>query len=277
MSASSEAKQLFIKFLPLLQKGLERSFVNKEKTGFRTSSIAIASKEYLGVAFDSQTHLLYVPPEQASLAIAVANKDPFVHTIITLFEGEYEVNPLISKILNDHMKRTGKTIHYYVFNNQGEVLHEEITETKVELLEKCKEWEVTSNVSSSENLLEEAKKGAETHFTSSSTSLYGAVVLANKTYYAGVYSAFDRRLGLHAEMVAVLSALAAGDKNIKRVAVVSTKFKEEPTHCCGCCRQFLAEIQKETNVPIEINAFSWNGKEETLLLDEYLPHSWSPQ
>jgi cytidine deaminase len=128
-----------------------------------------------------------------------------------------------------------------------------------------------------DQLHQAAIRGMETHFSAGTKSRYGAAVLANnKIYFGGVYSSYDHRLNLHAEMVAAVAAIMDNNRDITHVAVVSNKFTEDVPHLCGCCRQFLAEIEEKTGKPITIMAFSLDGKKcfETKL-DTYLPSSWS--
>src|SRR6185503_5619130 len=68
-----------------------------------------------------------------------------------------------------------------------------------------------------------------------------------------------------AERVALLKALSEGEREFRRIAVVSDT--DTPTPPCGACRQFLWEYCGD--VPVLLH--SLGGQERTLQLAELLP------
>ena len=72
-----------------------------------------------------------------------------------------------------------------------------------------------------------------------------------------------------AERVALLSALAAGEREFARIAVVSQS--ETPATPCGPCRQLLWEYCGE--IPVILASVS--GEERRFRLSELLPHPFS--
>jgi len=271
-----------------LKKYLDRSWLKRDTSECNASSVAITStnKYYSGLA-ESRTHLLDISSEQAALALAVAAKDAHVTEIVSMASSKL-LNPIVLKVLADHVRRTGTPMKYVVIDMEGNELKSINIQDldynpEVAVLEKIKTWQPEPNKKLldktrdlKEQLKECAEKGMLTHFSSSSKSCYGAAIIVDDTiYYGGVYSSFDHRMNLHAEMVAALSAFADGKKNISWIALMSTKFVEEAPQMCGCCRQFFSEIQEKTKTPINILTFSLDGKKVfKTTLTEYLPHLW---
>ncbi|MDO8660842.1 MAG: cytidine deaminase [Candidatus Woesearchaeota archaeon] len=292
MSVKLEHQYPFInqELLGLLNKTLACSWLKRDKTTFNSASVAVTEfGMYYSGLFESRTHLLDVTSEHAAIAIAISNKDSHITQIISVVEGAFLPNPLVIKVLADHVRRTGTALSYLVYDKQGKALFflPDVLQTyyhpSIEILEKIKTWTPQSNCmpldstkSVEKQLHAYAIQGMETHFSSDSKTLYGAAVLANgKIFFAGVHSSFDKRLNLHAEMVATLSAFAQGCKKITHVCIVSTKFVTEVPQVCGCCRQFLAEIAEKNKTPIEITSYSQNGKEFRINLAEYLPYAFA--
>ena len=184
----------------------------------------------------------------------------------------------------DHVRRTGTRLSYTVLDTEGKErfhcddVYNLYYKPPIKPLEKIAGWTkrvpiVEGNI---EGLYECAKRGTETHFSSGTASKYGAAMLVEgKIYYGGNYSSFDHKNTLHAEMVAMINVLAAGKQNIEAVGIVSNKFMDEPVKMCGCCCQFLMEIEQRTGMPITVYAFSFDGtQQEKMLLKELLPNAW---
>ncbi|MEX1252552.1 MAG: cytidine deaminase [Hyphomonas sp.] len=71
-----------------------------------------------------------------------------------------------------------------------------------------------------------------------------------------------------AERTAVFSAVAAGHREFRAVAVVT--HGAEPGTPCGICRQVLAEFGSD----LEVLCFTPEGAEEVYWLSELLPHAF---
>jgi cytidine deaminase len=266
-----------------LKESLDRCWLNKGK--FHSSSVAITSNgEYYSGLMESKTHLLDISSEQGALVCAVSCKDPHVKEIVTLVAGEFSLNPIIVKVLCDHVRRTGTYIKYKVYNLEGsELLNLDVMDTyyrpEIKVLEKISSWEkreCKKKYDESKDLKEQLKEcallGMETHFSSSTKTCYGGSVLSGGwIYFGGVYSSFDHRMNLHSEMSAFFCALADGCKDVEAIGLVSTKFVSEVPQMCGCCRQFFSEINKE----VMFYGFSMDGtKVFEKNLKEYLPSAW---
>ncbi len=277
---------------------LDRSWLKDErKRGRNTASVARTTSHYhLSGLFESRTHLQDIPSEHAAVALAVARKDPRVLEVITMVEvnegNPYIPDPIVIKFLADHVRRTGAMLWYRACDRNGNELFTvpsvvgTFYNPPASPIFKIRDWTFAENKihrDASRALEEElragALRGSETHFSSDTKTVYGAAVLAEDfIYFGGVYSAFDRRLGLHAEMVAALSAIADGHRRISHVALISNKFVEEAPSVCGCCRQFLSEIAEKTGQAIDIVCFPYgeehNGKIFRTPLASHLPHPW---
>ncbi|MFW6286192.1 MAG: hypothetical protein ACOC16_03655 [Nanoarchaeota archaeon] len=277
-----------------LKLSLKKSWLKKNDTSFNSSSVAITqnSNYYYSGILESKTHLLDISSEQSSLVLAVSNKDPKVKEIITLLDGEFMLDPLILKLIIDHIRRTDVDIKYSIYDlNKNKLFSTNSVynflsfyNPQIKELEKIKSWNKKSNKvvlnkdkSIKEQLYSNAVMGGETHFSSDSKTCYGASVLTeNNIYFGGVYSSFDKRLSLHAETVGVINAIMNDDINIKAIGLVSNKFVgDNLPQMCGCCRQFLIEIMQKTSIPIKVYCFSFNNKKcFEINLDDYLPYSW---
>jgi len=286
MLANYETKK---PYLDNLSKYLNRSWLKKDVTKFNTSSVAISEqKEYYSGLLESKTHLLDINSELAALSIAVSNKDPHIKEVISLVDGDFVLNPIVVKVLCDHVRRTGTNIMYRVYDLQGSELYSlNVMDTyykpSIEILEKIKYWSlrdnkirVNYNLGLKEQLRECALKGMETHFSAGTKTLYGAAVLAGDyIYFGGVYSSFDHRMNLHAEMTAAVSAISDGNKEITAVGIISTKFVSDVAHVCGCCKQFLSEIMAKNEKEMKIYCFSFDGsKSLEMPLKDYFPFAW---
>ena len=296
MSVNYGADQRFIR----LRKQLEKSWLKKDNTQNNSASVALTKHgEYYSGMLESRTHLLDITSEHGALAIAVSAKDAEVYQIMTVVKRKsnetFCVNPLVVKILVDHVRRTGISLSYRVLDIDGEEIYycKDVYQLGSQIgysplisrLKKIKPWVVRRHKQVQEGSLEKeieeqlwkcAILGTKTHFSAGTKTCYGSAVLANSIiYYGGVYSSFDHRLNLHSEMVASLSAIADGNREITHVAVVSNKFVEEPVSCCGCCRQFLSEIQEKTKVDITLLCFSYDGEKVLRVkLSDHLPSAW---
>ncbi|MFA6340638.1 MAG: hypothetical protein WCX27_00140 [Candidatus Paceibacterota bacterium] len=272
--------------------------VSKKKEGKKTSSIAISEKgnSYIAGSVDSDTHLLNISSEQASLALASASRDYKINKVITLVEDSVSVLPQTVEIMIDHYKRTGVPISYEVIDSEGKTLLsvKDVTELskyydpKMNILSMTNDSEVSKNkiavkVRDEEDKTRTLKKyaieGVTRNFpTSDKASGYGTAVLTKNgtLYFAGQYSTPDKRLGLHSEMCAMLSAMMDGNAEMTDIALVSTKYADEPCNMCGICRQFIAEISAKFNLNPNIHCFSMDSeKMDKHSISEYLPNSWS--
>lgn len=273
-----------------VKAALEKSWLKRETTECNTASLAITKKAiHASGLFESRTHLLDVASEHAALALAVSRKDPEVSKVITVASGPFLVSPIVMKVLGDHARRTGVPIEYQVLDIRGKVIYElndvyRYYAPPADVLPQIKGWsfqhndvEFNSKKDARVQLREAALKGMETHFSAGTNSRYGAAVRAgNKIYFGGVYSSYDHRMNLHAEMVAAIAAIADNNRAIEEVAIISNKFVDEVPHMCGCCRQFFAEIEEKTGKSISVVAFSFDGEKTfEVNLGDYLPSSWS--
>jgi len=281
---------------------LERSITTKPK---HNSSASIAysksGKNYHGILVESQSHLLNILPEYVALAQAALHKDYGVNHVLTLTQenkDEFSPSPLAIKFLMDHQSRTGGRIKYTVINSENEVmfssdnlssmmpwykspdylLNVEPEAKPIKISGKSSEKEIIENPL----LLKEfAKRGTERSFlTSEKGTRYGAAVLLEDgtIYYAGQYSSFDHRLNIHAEMNALITPLVNGEKDIKALGIVSTKFKDSPCNICGHCRQFTYEISSRLNIEPIIYTFSLESDNYVKSsINDYLPSAWTLQ
>jgi cytidine deaminase len=277
-----------------LRSNLERCLVKEGDV--RTSSIAISASgaQYDGVVIGSDTNLLTISSEQAALSMATAVWDYEVEHVITMVGTVpvSSVNPLVLKILVDHAIRTHRTIAYTLMNESGKIFFalddarkaipfyvpETIALTKIGTAV------MTSNVVSvyiddRDALKRCAIMGIERNFPLyDSASGYGAAVMTHegRMYYSGQYSSPDKRLNVHAEMNAVLSAVMAGEKDIVRLGVVSSKFTDTPCHMCGCCRQFFSEMCAKLKWKPSIHCFAKDTDDQNdWTIDTYLPSVWT--
>lgn len=277
--------------LESLRTYLGRSFLKKQSTACNTASLAqTKNHSYFSGLMESRTHLLDIPSELGALVVATMNQDVHVTEVTTLVTGPFTLNPLVIKILADHVRRTGTSLTYRVIDEKGKLVHS--SNPSVDYfytpdpcpLTKILEWVPRVNrvlirpeKPFPSQLREAVLNGLDCHFgTSDSATRYGAAVRAgNYLYFAGVYSSFDHRLNVHAEMAAALCAMMDTKEPVSWVGLASTKFMDTPCHMCGCCCQFFFEIQTKTNQPIQIAAFSLNQSEpQVISLHDYLPYAW---
>jgi cytidine deaminase len=122
---------------------------------------------------------------------------------------------------------------------------------------------------SHEQLIEEAAKARDQAYAPYSKFAVGAALLTKTGKIFTGCNVENVSLGLTicAERNAVAAAIAAGESEFVRVAVV-TGFGE-PVFPCGACRQVLAEF----NPHLEVIASTTAGKTDTAQLGDLLPHS----
>ena len=284
-----------IELSDVLKNNLSSCILSKSSNP-KSSSIAVSysGKYYPGVKIESLSHLLDVSSEACSLLRSVQNNDFNIKKIITLSESDI-IDPLILKVLADYSIKTGNVIEYIIYNFDNDeifrtenVLHKlDFYEPNIFKLKKTDNSNLESNVIELDNI--DAKelpsilrtysiKGILKNFPNyDSASGYGSAVLTknNKIYFSGQYSSPDNRLGIHAEMSAVISAIMSNDSEITSIGIVSTKFKDVPCAICGSCRQFLAEHSSRTKTPITIFSFAKdNPLYKSYSLSDYLPNSF---
>ncbi len=120
-------------------------------------------------------------------------------------------------------------------------------------------------------LVEEAKKGRENASAPFSKFKVGAALLtAGGTVYRGCnVENCTYALTVCAERVALLTAIAAGERKFTAIAVVTQS--EVPSSPCGPCRQLLWEYCGDIDVTIA----NLSGVTETMKLSELLPRPFS--
>lgn len=281
------------KILDLLKGKLELCVLSKTNNS-RSVSVAISSKlnQYYSGRFESINHLNHITSEAGALVISMQNNDFGIEKVITLTESQKHVDPLVLKIVKDFAIRTGTSIEYIVYDKDNNQLFQtndikkELSFYKPDLkqLSKTMEFVPEGNLVNLRELNEEnipkilreyAIKGITRNFPNyDSASGYGAAIITrnNNLYFSGQYSSPDNRLGVHAEMGAVLAAVMNGDKEIKYIGIISSKFKESCCAVCGGCRQFLVEHSSRTSTPLTVYSFAKEKDEfKVYNLQDYLP------
>jgi cytidine deaminase len=100
----------------------------------------------------------------------------------------------------------------------------------------------------------------------------GAAVLAGGRVFAGVnVENASYGLTMCAERSAVFGAVAAGERTIDCVAVVTDEGR--PTPPCGACRQVLWEFGRSALVVAESNT---SGERVMWTLDDLIPDAFGP-
>lgn len=285
------------KNLEKLRKGLEASIVksmNKE----RTSSLAFteSGREYLGALIGSDTHLMNISSEQTALALSVAANDFSVREIVTMIESEadFTLSPIVVKVLVDYASRSQVTLGYTIVNKEGRVLIETddihslfpLYNPAPITLKKVGE-KYSANVAKVKitagkipaTLKKYAVLGLQKNFPLyDSASSYGTAVYTKdgRVFFAGQYSSPDKRMNLHSEMVAMLSAILNGSPEILAIGIVSSKYPDTPCNMCGICRQFIFEISQKLKLSPDLYCFALNNADfKKTKIEEYLPDSWS--
>ena len=121
------------------------------------------------------------------------------------------------------------------------------------------------------SLIEEAKIGRENASAPFSKFKVGAALLTadGKVFRGCNVENCTYALTVCAERVALLSAIAAGERKFTAIAVV-TKV-DTPASPCGPCRQLLWEYCGDIDVTIA----NLDGVSETMKLSELLPRPFS--
>ncbi len=122
-----------------------------------------------------------------------------------------------------------------------------------------------------DRLLAAAREVKERAYAPYSGFHVGAAVLAGgRAFAAPNVENAAYPLSVCAERNAVAAAVAAGERSIEAVAVVSDN--EEPTPPCGGCRQVLSEFGPEMLIVSE-----GSGRQRAeWRLSEVLPHAFGP-
>ena len=262
------------------------------------SSCAItrSGRRYTGAHIPSTTHMLDIPAELSALIRAVHHNDTDVVSVETIVDDlSISVSPLVLKILADHSARTGSAIHYTLCDKHGSILFETddacaalsgYTPTPMTLtslaMREYSEAKISASATHDDletTLRNAALAGITRNFpTYDRASGYGAAVRTTdgNIYFGGQYSAFDHRLGVHAEMAVLTHALLDGAMGFTHIALASTKFKDSPASPCGCCRQFMAEVARATDSTPQIHLFaSETDATAVYTLEELIPVQWT--
>lgn len=117
-----------------------------------------------------------------------------------------------------------------------------------------------------------AKEYRERAYAPYSGFTVGAALLADNGEVFGGTNVENASYGLTicAERSAVVSAIAAGHRNFRAIAIAGPE--STTTVPCGACRQFLNEFN-----PRLVVAFTTPSGAEVTTLDKLLPNSFGPQ
>lgn len=281
--------QLHEKLLETLTRAVQK------KTRPRSATIlqSALGHEYRAGSIASDSSLFDITAEHVALLHAIQHNDFKIASVVTLTE-EKSVSPLALKILKDYAVRTEHPFSYTVLSPHKDVLFQSdsILDTLPEYtssaqpLEYLKERTYTNNhfartdpALTPNKLREYAEHGMEFHFLSEEEgSRYGCAIVTESgaVYTGGAYGSPDKRLGLHAEMVTLATAITGGAQNISHIAVVSNKYTDRPCPICGHCRQFLAELLDKTGGSPKLISLTY-GSDDFVehTLEELLPHKWT--
>lgn len=121
------------------------------------------------------------------------------------------------------------------------------------------------------DLISEARAARENAVAPFSNYKVGAALVtkSGKVYRGCNVENCTYGLTVCAERVALLTALAAGDRSFTAIAVVSQS--EDPATPCGPCRQLMWEFCGDIDVTIA----NLNGKRIDYKLSELFPHPFS--
>lgn len=278
--------------------GLARSVLKRSRNhrGPASASCAISrsGKYYIGGTFESDTNLFDVTSEQVALLRAVQQRDLRIREVVTRIAGDTAtISPLVLKLLVDFGKRTGRTLAYRVLNDAGKTIFRtrnagnavpfyRPVQKNVGLPTGApqKNWRRVAGKGKLESLLKAcAMQGLRRAFPLyRGASAYGAAAIARSgnVYFAGQYSASEQRIGLHAEMAALIAAIMEGERDITHLGLISDKFEREPVMPCGPCRQFILELSRRFGWRLYIHGFAKHTRDHVRTSpDVLLPHSWS--
>ena len=275
----------------ILSLSVQKDNSKKKKGNTATYAASSSGYTYYSGKIESDNHLLDISSEQGALIQAVHHNDFDIENVTTLVESiTGTVSPLILKILSDFSARTKNLLSYTIVDVSGNIIFETKDVTKeipfynLPLVELSTLKERTYSLNKIENatiddLREYAHLGIERNFpTYDSASGYGVSLLSSDgtLYFGGQYSSFERRTNLHAEMAVFVSALMDNTRSFTHLGLMSSKHKSEPCTPCGCCRQFIAELQKKLDLELEIVCFaSKKDIRVNYTIDELLPYQWS--
>ncbi len=268
----------------------------KEKTGSVSLAVTKNGGEFFAGNVASDTHLLDFTSVQVALSCAKNRNDLAVEKIVTLQGEENSGGSLLLsiKVIADFSGRIDAPIAYTVYDFSGkEIFSTRDVKKEVPfyvpkvspLVERLKVQPSSNSVTSKEtNKTTELQKYAIEGVTRNlptydAASGYGVAVLLEdgQIVFGGQYGSYDNRLGMHAEMSVVLDALMnhPGQK-ILELALVSTKYEDEPCSICGACLQFFSEISDRYNLDIKYHCFAFkNETVKTFSLQELLPQRWT--
>lgn len=117
-------------------------------------------------------------------------------------------------------------------------------------------------------IAEATRVRANAHAPYSKFAVGAALECADGTVFTGCnVENLSFGLTMCAERVAIGAAVAAGQRDFRRIAVVADT--DTPVSPCGACRQVLAEFNPE----LEIQLATTDGESAVFTLDELLPRA----
>jgi cytidine deaminase len=267
---------------------------SRNDRGFNTSSVALSKSghSYFGGKVESDSNLLDITSEQSALLLAAQHGDFNITEVVTFADGNARsVSPLPIKIMIDWSVRTEIPLKYTCVNREEDVIF--VTEDVSKAIpwyspeknaltlpqERLGEnFESIEDISVS-SLRDYTRKGITRGFhTYDGATTYGVALFTKKktVYYTAQYSSPDKRLGVHAEAAALVSAFMRGDRDITHLGIMSPKFKDTTCAPCGSCRQFIGEFSKKFNWNLEILSFAHDtDTTQHFSVDDLIPHMWA--
>src|SRR3989344_924346 len=266
-----------------------------DKSSFATARTR-SGRSYGGFRIATSTHVLDIPAELVALVRAVHRNDFDITEVSATIQTGGSVSPLVLKILADHTARTDIPIRYSLrtaksalvfetddartaipfYQSPGKTLEMLAKRTYVDAKIPADSYEESAI---EKKMYECAMVGIGRNFpTRDRASCYGAAgrTTSGDIYFGGQYSAFDERLGVHAEMAVLINALLDGATGFTHVGIASSKFPDSIAPPCGACRQFLFEAAAATGSVLTMHLFASQGiARATYSLDELLPIPWS--